>query len=160
MGVKVTESTAKTIYVCSPYKAASLSEADREREMKENVKRAKLACRILVKLGYLPLAPHLYFTQFLEDDDEKEREEGMALGMRWLAVSDELWVFGERISDGMSREISYARELGIPVRCLPEPGRLIECIVNAWKQRQEEHTEGCREQGGQDQEESEDMNHE
>ena len=38
--------------------------------------------------------------------------------------------------------------------------RLIECIVNAWKQRQEEHTEGCREQGGQDQEESEDTNHE
>lgn len=55
MGVKVTESTAKTIYVCSPYKATSLSEANREWEMKENVKRAKLACRILVKLGYLPL---------------------------------------------------------------------------------------------------------
>ena len=133
MGVKVTESTAKTIYVCSPYKATSLSEAEREWEMKENVKRAKLACRILVKLGYLPLAPHLYFTQFLEDGDEKEREEGIALGMRWLAVSDELWVFGERISDGMSREISSARE---------------------------QHTECCWEQGSRDQEESEDTNHE
>lgn len=160
MGAKVTESTAKTIYVCSPYKAVSLTEADREWERKENVKRAKLACRILVKLGYLPLAPHLYFTRFLEDSDEKEREEGIALGMRWLKASDELWVFGERISDGMSREISYARELGIPVRCLPEPSRLVECIVNAWKQRQEGHTESGRELGGRDQEESEDTKNE
>ena len=55
----------------------------------------------------------------------------------------------------MSREISYARELGIPVRCLPEPSSLIECIVNAWKQRQVGHPEGGREQ-----EESEDTNHE
>lgn len=160
MEVKVTESTARTIYVCSPYKAVSLTEADREWEREENVKRAKLACRILVKLGYLPLAPHLYFTRFLEDGDEKEREEGIMLGMRWLKASDELWVFGERISDGMSREISYARELGIPVRCLPEPGRLVECIVNAWKRRQEGHREGCREQGGRDQEESEDTKNE
>ncbi len=160
MGVKVTESTAKTIYVCSPYKAVSLTEADREWERKENVKRAKLACRILVKLGYLPLAPHLYFTRFLEDSDEKEREEGIVLGLRWLEISDELWVFGERISDGMSREISYARELGIPVRCLPEPGRLVGCIVNAWKQRQEGHMEGCRDQGGRYQKESEDTKNE
>ena len=100
MGVKVTESTAKTIYVCSPYKATlPFQKRTGSGKSKENVKRAKLACRILVKLGYLPLAPHLYFTQFLEDGDEKEREEGIALGMRWLAVSDELWVFGERISD-------------------------------------------------------------
>ena len=160
MGVKATESTVKTIYVCSPYKPVSLTEADREWEMKENVKRAKLACRILVKLGYLPLAPHLYFTRFLEDGDEKEREEGIALGLRWLEISDELWVFGERISDGMNREISYARELGIPVRCLPEPSSLIECIVNAWKQRQVGHPEGSQEQGGREQEESEDTNHE
>ncbi len=60
----------------------------------------------------------------------------------------------------MSREISYARELGIPVRCLPEPGRLVGCIVNVWKQRQEGHTEGCREQGGRDQKESEDTKNE
>ena len=67
-------------------------------------------------MGYLPLAPHLYFTQFLEDGDEKEREEGMALGMRWLAVSDELWVFGERISKGMSIEIEKAKRKGQPIR--------------------------------------------
>ena len=75
-------------------------------------------------------------------------------------ISDELWVFGERISDGMSREIRYARELGIPVRCLPEPSSLIECIVNAWKQRQVGHPEGSQEQDGREQEESEDTNHE
>lgn len=154
MGVKT--GIAQTIFVCSPYRPTSRLEADREREMRENVKRAKLACRILVKLGYLPLAPHLYFTRFLEDSDEKEREEGIRLGLRWLELSDELWVFGEQITDGMSREISYARKLGIPVRCLPEPSRLVECVVNAWKQRQEVGTEDRRDCGGKQNEESED----
>ena len=129
MGVKVTESTAKTIYVCSPYKAASLSEADREWEMKENVKRAKLACRILVKLGYLPLAPHLYFTQFLKDEDAQERATGIRFGMEWLEAADEVWVFGETISEGMAAEIKRAHELKKPVCNLPEPGRMVELLL-------------------------------
>lgn len=65
-----------------------------------NINRAKTACRILTTLGFLPLAPHLYFTQFLKDEDAQERNTGMKLGMRWLEEADELWVFGNTISEG------------------------------------------------------------
>lgn len=39
------------------------------------------------------------------------------------ANSDELWVCGGRISEGMWREIGHAQELGIPVVYLDGKGR-------------------------------------
>ncbi|WP_337833210.1 DUF7768 domain-containing protein [Desulfoscipio gibsoniae] len=36
--------------------------------------------------------------------------------MVWLGKCDELWVFGSNISSGMSKEISKAKERGIPIR--------------------------------------------
>ena len=35
-------------------------------------------------MGVLPLAPHLYFTQFLKDEDAQERATGIRFGMKWL----------------------------------------------------------------------------
>ena len=46
----------------------------------------------------------------------------MKLRMRWLEEADELWVFGNTISEGMVAEIEKAHELNKPVRNLPEPG--------------------------------------
>ena len=37
------------------------------------------------------------------------------LGMLWLAECDEIWVVGNRITEGMEREIDMAKELGIPM---------------------------------------------
>lgn len=123
--------TQQTIFVCSPYRAASKDPGCRKDELTANVERARNACRILSFLGYLPLAPHLYFTQFLKDDDEKERQEGMELGLRWLEQADEVWMFGKTISEGMSKEIAYAKELDKPVRCFPEPSRVLELLLKS-----------------------------
>ena len=38
------------------------------------------------------------------------------MGLRVLASCDELWICGERISQGMSCEIAEAKRLGIPIR--------------------------------------------
>jgi len=121
------------IYVCSPFRPESNDPQIRECELDNNIDRVHQACRMLASLGYMPLAPHGYFTNFLNDNDPKEREDGMELAMEWLELSDELWVFGKRISEGMAREIARATELGIPVRCMPEPGRLIENLLRAIK---------------------------
>jgi hypothetical protein len=118
-----------TIFVCSPYRPQHRDPSVAKDQLAANVERVKLACRMLVKLGYLPLAPHLYFTEFLDDHEAKERAEGMALGLEWLAQSDELWVFGEEISGGMSTEISYAKQLGIPVKQMPEPTQLLADLL-------------------------------
>ena len=100
-----------------------------KQEIAANIDRARRACRIVVALGMIPMAPHIYFTQFMDDTVEAERRRGMDFGLRWLEECDELWVFGERISEGMAAEIAKAKELGKEIRNLPEPGRTAELLL-------------------------------
>ena len=121
----------KKIFVCSPYRPTAENLRCQKSQLEANIDRAKTACRILSTLGFLPLAPHLYFTQFLKDEEKKERETGMKLGLHWLEEADELWVFGDTVSEGMTAEIKKAHELNKPVRNLPEPGRVIELLLKS-----------------------------
>ena len=125
----------KTVYVCSPFRPTTVSEADREAEQRSNIERALKACRILAMMGIQPLAPHLYFTRFLKDDVAAERAAGMQFGLSWLEQADELWVFGDTVSEGMAQEIAMAKELGKPVHTLPEPGRVAELLVKSLAQK-------------------------
>lgn len=94
------------VYICSPYAG------DRE----ENTRRARLYSRYVISCGAIPFASHLLYPQFLRDDVQEERQIGMECGMTLLALCDEIWVFGDRISKGMAAEIEYAKEAYIPVR--------------------------------------------
>lgn len=125
----------KKVYVCSPFRPTAVSLADRAEEQRSNIERALKACRILAMMGIQPLAPHLYFTRFLKDDVAAERDTGMRFALSWLEQADELWVFGERVSDGMAQEIAKAKELGKPVHTLPEPGRVAELLVQSIAQK-------------------------
>ncbi len=51
----------KKIYVCSLYRPISESEESRKTELEANTQSARKARRILMIIGYLPLAPRLYF---------------------------------------------------------------------------------------------------
>ena len=110
----------KKIFVCSPYRPLAETEESRKVELESNLHRAKTACRILTTLGFMPLAPHLYFTTFLEDEVKRERENGIRLGLQWLEEADEVWVFGDRISNGMAAEIRRARWKGYRLRHFTE----------------------------------------
>jgi hypothetical protein len=52
----------------------------------------------------------------MDDDDFEQRDLGLRFALILLGKCDELWCFGSRISNGMSREIAKARKRGIPVR--------------------------------------------
>jgi len=65
-----------------------------------------------VEGGHLPLAPQIYLPAFI--DDSKERELALELCLKFVAMSDEVRVFGEP-SEGMLLEIAEAERLGIPV---------------------------------------------
>ena len=84
------------IYICSP--------------LKGDVK------RYAYSQGCIPLAPHTIFTQFLDDNNPKERNDGMAMGLALLEHCAELWVFGTNITKGMRKEIDYARKQKIEIR--------------------------------------------
>lgn len=119
----------KIVFICSPYRPTAKDVEDQTDELESNIDRARKACGIAATLGFMPLAPHLYFTQFLNDGDKQQREKGMAYGMQWLERADEVWVFGDKVSAGMKAEIKRAGELGKTVRKLPEPSRLVELML-------------------------------
>jgi len=78
------------------------------------------------------MAPHLLIPAFLDDTDAEERQVGIELGIDWLMDCDELWVIGERISEGMQNEIDMALDLDIPViriGFIGDPIRALESLV-------------------------------
>ena len=64
----------------------------------------------------IPVCPHIYFTQFLDDNNELERQIGMDFGLRLLSECNKVIVFDDDgISEGMKKEIELANRLNIPV---------------------------------------------
>ena len=106
----------KKVFICSPLRGVGDTPAARVEDNERNLLLARQACRFAVFEGYTPKASHLYYPQFLNDDSAVEREIGCLLGLLDLAECDELWVFGNRVSAGMEREIQYAEKNGIPIR--------------------------------------------
>jgi hypothetical protein len=94
----------KTVFLCSPYKDDYMNRAYVEQ-----------ACRWCVKAGYLPIAPHAYFTRFLDDSSAEERELGIKMGIELLNYCDEFWVLGNELSTGMKTELLHViNEMGLP----------------------------------------------
>ena len=85
-------------------------------DVSKNVEAARKYCRMVTDAKRIPLASHLLYPQFLNDDDPVERQLGTMFGMALLAMCDEVWVFGKEHSTGMQAEIVEARRLGKPIR--------------------------------------------
>jgi hypothetical protein len=95
----------RIIYVASAYRG----------NVQLNTERTKRYCRFVINKGCVPFAPHLLYTQFLNDNDKDERQQGLAFGNAILAKCNELWAFGS-ITNGMLGEIETAAKLGITVK--------------------------------------------
>ena len=87
------------VYICSPYSG----------DVERNVKAAQGYSRHAVDKGYIPLAPHLLFPQFLQENKPAERLLGLLFGNALMSKCSEVWVFGSRITPGMEAEIKRAR---------------------------------------------------
>jgi len=98
------------VFICSPFAG----------DTRRNLENARRYLKFAVDIGAIPFAPHLLYPQVLDDLDPRERELGLGFGMVWLGKCDELWVFGRRVSGGMSAEIAGARKTNIPVRYFTE----------------------------------------
>lgn len=96
----------KLIYVCSPVKG----------DVEANIAKAKEHCKTILIMGHIPLAPHVAFSGILNDDVPQERETALSIGLELVKRCDEVWVFVERISEGMRGEIELAKEIGVPVK--------------------------------------------
>ena len=93
-------------YICSPFSG----------DIAANQEKARRYCRFAVDSGYIPLAPYLYFPQFMDDSNRAERDLALFMDLVLLSKCAELWGFGETISRGMSIEIEKARRKNQTIR--------------------------------------------
>ena len=110
----------KLIYVCSPVKG----------DIEENITRAKDYCKTVLIMGYIPIAPHVAFDGILNDKVQQERETALAIGLELVKRCDEVWVFGNVISEGMQGEIELAKQIGIPDKTVLHSGGTEEAEQN------------------------------
>ena len=94
------------VYICSPLSG----------DMDANQEAARRYCRYAVDIGYIPIAPHIYFPQFMNEHSLKERNLALFMDIALLSKCAELWVFGDTISKGMSMEIEKAKHKGQLIR--------------------------------------------
>lgn len=109
---------ARRIFISSPYWNESIE------KMAENVHLAELACKKIIERGNIPIAPHLYFPRFLEDENPMSREIGIECGLFFLDHCDDMIVIldtpsnrwgsaKDTITKGMRIEIEHAVTKGI-----------------------------------------------
>lgn len=98
------------VYIASPYAG----------DVENNVKAARTYCRFAVAQGCIPIAPHLLFPQFMNDNDAAERELGILFGNVLMSKCSEVWVFGKNISPGMCAEIKRAQWKHYKIRYFTE----------------------------------------
>ena len=70
--------------------------------------------RFAVERHCIPIAPHLLCPQYL--DEETERWLGLKMGIVFMGKCEEVWVFGDTVSEGMAAEIEKARKLRKKIR--------------------------------------------
>lgn len=96
----------KLVFISSPYRG----------DVKANIEHVKRYCVKADAHNLLPIAPHLYFTQFLNDTSIIGRATGMAMGLTLMQYCTEVWVFCNELTDGMIEELTEAKKLGLPLK--------------------------------------------
>ncbi len=96
----------KIVYICSPFRG----------DTETNIANAQKYSRFAVDEGVLPIAPHLLFPQFMNDDVPEERNQAMNFNQTILHLCQEVWVFGKSTTMGMAFEIAFAEKAGIEVK--------------------------------------------
>lgn len=90
-------------------------------DVENNIKKVIAICRDvnLTELNVIPFVPYLSDLYALDDSKPEERERGLKNGLFLLKRSfiDEIWLYGDRISNGMRHEINISIMCGIKVVC-------------------------------------------
>ena len=96
------------VYIISRYSA------DTRKERRFNREVAKYFCRNILRDGKRPVAPHLYYTQFCDDNDPGERALGLEFAIKDLDECDSflLVIIDGVISAGMRGEVEHISKTG------------------------------------------------
>lgn len=99
----------KKVYICAPLGG----------NVQQNLERAIRFVTYALRSGVAPVVPHFY-ALCLDDADPKQREIGMSAELSLLWFCDEMWIFGEEITDGMREEIRFCQNMKIKTKRIRE----------------------------------------
>jgi len=94
----------KKVAIESPYKG----------DVTKNTEFCQNVCKWAILNGLNPFAMHLFFTLFLNDSVELERNLGINCGLGWTDLADEVWFClrpDDKISSGMTLAIERNKKV-------------------------------------------------
>jgi hypothetical protein len=105
---RVKDDRARRVYVCHPFSD----------NPEVNIGKVRVICRALAEESVVPIAPHLFVPQLL--DEETERDKALKLCLELIELSDEVRVYGGKVTEGMRREMEHADEKRVPIAFMEE----------------------------------------
>ena len=101
------EDTTYLVYICSPHTGNP-----REAEFFD-----RFYCHLATGEEATPIAPYLFFPQYLDVKTQPDKEISRRSAMDLLCKCKEMWVIKEAgMTAEMAKEIRFAKEHGIPIR--------------------------------------------
>ncbi len=100
----------KKVYIISNFKG----------DIEANINKALYYGKIIIGTGRIPVVPHLYFKQFLDENNPNEKMKIIDMGLELMEDCNEVYLMGFEITEGMEFELDYARGLRIPVSLYDE----------------------------------------
>ena len=95
----------KKVYIC----------ASMDDDLAVVLERIKAYVKYALKCGVAPVAPHFYLLSILPDTTENtEILRSVSRSLLWYC--DEMWVFGNEITEAMASDQQFCKEFHIPIK--------------------------------------------
>jgi len=96
----------KAVFICLPHAGY----------IEHNTKKIEEYCDLAYACNRVPVAKHLHNSEVLDENLTEEHRVGIEQGLKLLKRCDELWCFGNILTEGMRAELSYAIKSDITIR--------------------------------------------
>lgn len=108
----------KTVFIAHPISG----------DVESNIKKVLAICKELHESNeVLPIFPSLIWRQYLPDNEATKHRAGLVNNEYFRrGMVDEVWLYGDVLSDGMKKEILLAQSYNIPV--IPKTEAMIQAL--------------------------------
>lgn len=100
----------KLVYICAPLRG----------DVERNIEYARQKAREVFLAGDAPICPHLMLPPIADPGDLEEDQAAREIGLKLVAICQQVNVYGDVQTAGMQAEISCAESLNIPVCMIRE----------------------------------------
>ncbi len=97
--------TPQLVYICAPLRG----------DVQRNIEFARQRAREVFQARAVPICPHLMFPPIADPGNPSEDQAARDMGLRLVALCQQVNVYGDECTAGMQEEINLAQKLGIPV---------------------------------------------